>query len=75
MQLVPVSGQVNCTQWRKLNAYDKRNKNTKLDEIKKNERKEVKMKEGRKNEKITNFVSDHFFRFFLSLTKNLEEKF
>ena len=22
MQLVPVSGQLNCTQWRKLNAYD-----------------------------------------------------
>ena len=22
VQLVPVSGQFNCTQWRKLNAYD-----------------------------------------------------
>ena len=24
-QLVPVSGQLNCTQWRKLNAYDNSN--------------------------------------------------
>ena len=24
-QLVPVSGQLNCTQWRKLNAYDNPN--------------------------------------------------